>query len=946
MRYLEFLNAYDSEQPPMTPSEAVLMADLMLLSTKPLNHPLKQLLMNISSLINSSEQPTCFISYAWVSENVFPEQLWTQEFIYRLEYWLRLAGIKTTIDRNDSRFGNQMPSFMEERVRDSHFVILVGTKALRAKLDSEEKFNVKKEYKFIQKRIEKEEIEKKLHNASVLPIIISGKGKQALPEELFGKIAIEDFSGNELRSGQINALLDYLELLIAKLHSIPFKDDTNPLTQAYKALWDTFKRQYILCCGNHAGNVSMETQPPFLYFQQAKTRQHYFGKLKYHRHLNVPEDKGQAYVGRHEELIALAERINQNSKPEHSLVTVISGIGGIGKTTLAKRLVWSIQNQVGTEVRPTYWIRVNDQIDNSLYNQLIQIFGLNIGSTEHRQQQQWLFDWLRDRPGWILVLDNVTDQEQIRSYLPPSGGNIIITSRSNVWGPDPQLTQYNLHKLTESESYDLFQQVIKDDNEQDLKRLAKELDYLPLAIVQARAYLAANKDFMTAVDYLQLLAKQPTQLSQHYKESKSVWLTLNISLNMIRGTSVGAISLLNLCSMFSGLDIPRDFLMEMAGLAFEQLMISLNPIFSYYIASANKQNNTLALHPLVSAIVFDSLEISEKKRLLEEGLAAINRTLPIHTEPSTFQTTLIGFFLELSRKANGLDNTVSAIDETLFAETLLNVVPKLLDQDNMPALEQLVTRWEKLCDVPVIVANANLHFRLLDKLLSYRIKTRTGFSFLEAKFNQFAENLPMAELIPKMKFNQGRIAFELQRYGVCVEYLFFAIQSGELTDNEIAQAYANICAAYPQLNKSLEEVEAIVVFANAAVKKLLPSVETIWLNTYIKGNIAEYFVKNGKWQEAKLLREENIVELETVTTRSTDRALSWNFWSLANIECLFGDLELSKNHFQQFIDKMNKVFGQLSNWPKLYLEKLHELDDKIKQRELDETSQIKQNFAM
>jgi len=938
MRYFEFINSIHPDKPCMTPSEACLMADLMLLSTAPLNRPFKQLLSDIKTLTRHSRSPTCFISYAWVGPNMYPEQLWTQEFIYRLESWLKLAGIEITIDKNDSRFGNRLPEFMEESVKNNDFVILMGTKALKAKLSSEQFYNVKKEYEFIQIRIENEKANNNPQIKSVIPLIISGKGKEALPDELFGQIAIEDFSGNDLNPGQINVLVSHLELLIAKLHSI---NTEHPLMQNHRSLWARFKKEYVFCRGNHAGNLSAETQPPFLYFQQAHARQCFFGKTKYPSSYNLPQNNGKMYVGRQKELRIILEQLNGQPK-DGTFISVISGMGGVGKTTLTKQIIFQLSQQ--TTNRFIIWLRVNDQIDNTLYSEIIKRLGLNIGTDDSSQQQRWLFDWFRDHPGWILVLDNVTDQEQIKPYLPPYGGHIIITSRSKAWNIEHSFQQIDLPKLSPEESYQLLRETLQDDAEEDLKLLAKTLDHLPLAIIQAKAYIYNNKDFLSVRDYLRLLEEKPTQISQHYKENKSVWLTLNISLDLIRETRGAAIKLLNFCSLFSGRDIPRDFLTELAGIQFKQFMTGLSPIFSYCLASANKQNDMISLHPAVSAIVFDALVIEEKKLLIERGLVAIKIALSVEKKSSGLEIILVGFFLELSVKANIIENTPCKIDEILFAETLLIVLPILFNQDNMQALKQLSPRCEKILENQLIPKNGTLYLTLLDNLVKLSIKTRDRFSTLASKYNELDSLSIPPHFAIQVKLNRARIAFELKQYDSAAQYLNSLLKDHLLSDKDRVSTLTMLSATYATQDRDLSEVNAIAEQTYAAIHKQMPSDDAVITLTYVTGNIGEYYVRRGKWQEAKELRLKNISYLEKVTKQSTDRGLSWNYWSLANIESKFGDLELAKYYYQQFVEKMNRVFSDFTKWPLPYLECKDRVLEQINRRELSEQPALNSKY--
>ncbi|KAJ2981246.1 hypothetical protein NQ176_g2146 [Zarea fungicola] len=126
-------------------------------------------------------------------------------------------------------------------------------------------------------------------------------------------------------------------------------------------------------------------------------------------------------------------------------------------------------------------------------------------------------DWLRDeRKGpWIIILDNVDDAsfltlpqrdtgaaattitaahpKQLISYIPKcQHGSILVTSRSR--GAAQELVEdYNIitiDPMNESDALQLFQNKLgQRTNEACTVELTAALEYMPLAIVQAAAYI-------------------------------------------------------------------------------------------------------------------------------------------------------------------------------------------------------------------------------------------------------------------------------------------------------------------------------------------------------------------------------------------------------------------------------------------------------------------------
>ena len=97
-------------------------------------------------------------------------------------------------------------------------------------------------------------------------------------------------------------------------------------------------------------------------------------------------------------------------------------------------------------------------------------------------------------PGWLLVFDNVEDPALPRAWLPGTGGgHALITSRRTDWRGLARALSLEL--MPEDEALQLLTgrpdpQALPPAELAAAKELAAELGYLPLALAQARAYMA------------------------------------------------------------------------------------------------------------------------------------------------------------------------------------------------------------------------------------------------------------------------------------------------------------------------------------------------------------------------------------------------------------------------------------------------------------------------
>jgi tetratricopeptide (TPR) repeat protein len=200
---------------------------------------------------------------------------------------------------------------------------------------------------------------------------------------------------------------------------------------------------------------------------------------------------------------------------------------------------------------------------------------------------------------WILVLDNVDDNELLRKPLaasleaqantnkrapmqPPlryllesSNGSTIITSRnkgvaSEIVGHKNNMI--DVRPMSTAEALVLMRKKLDECTEgEELVQLVEELEFMPLAIVQAASYINHRSPRCSALQYLEKLRqsdRQATKLLNHegrhihrdWKAKNSIVLTWQISFDHIRRIRQSAADLLSLMSFFDRQGIPEDLL--------------------------------------------------------------------------------------------------------------------------------------------------------------------------------------------------------------------------------------------------------------------------------------------------------------------------------------------------------------------------------------------------
>src|SRR4051794_14008743 len=178
----------------------------------------------------------------------------------------------------------------------------------------------------------------------------------------------------------------------------------------------------------------------------------------------------------------------------------------------------------------------------------------------------WVRSWLQRRTKWLLLLDNADDvmSREVFQLLPRIGGDIIITTRDYI--PPAKAEVIPIDKMTEEEALSLLVGPRSIDRESPLLQHAKEiiveLDYLPLAINLAHAYISNMR--ISLKEYLEqfkdrrssLLSYRDKDNSEYNHSVATVW---QISLERVRSLDPVAGRILEACCFLQPDAIPMGF---------------------------------------------------------------------------------------------------------------------------------------------------------------------------------------------------------------------------------------------------------------------------------------------------------------------------------------------------------------------------------------------------
>jgi tetratricopeptide (TPR) repeat protein len=211
---------------------------------------------------------------------------------------------------------------------------------------------------------------------------------------------------------------------------------------------------------------------------------------------------GELFKGRDEELVKLEASLG--SPGQAAAITqrqALYGLGGIGKTRLAVEYAW----RFGARYTAVFFLRADSEAAlRSSLAELARRPYLNLPEREVREEELQVgavLAWLREHPGWLLILDNVDSEdaaEAVLDLLPElSTGRVLLTTRRKEWPVGISKQPLDTLSLDESVAF-LLQRTEIDrqktaEDEAQARLLADLLDGLPLALEQAAAYVNHNQ---------------------------------------------------------------------------------------------------------------------------------------------------------------------------------------------------------------------------------------------------------------------------------------------------------------------------------------------------------------------------------------------------------------------------------------------------------------------
>ncbi len=380
----------------------------------------------------------------------------------------------------------------------------------------------------------------------------------------------------------------------------------------------------------------------------------------------------KSFTGREKELNELHELVKlKRGLTVISQMATVSGAGGIGKSELARKYAYIRRNDFNNNVA---WM--NAETQESLRESFLMLAeDLKIPTTEERKGKE------RDRDiksivkdvykyftnvASLFIFDNAEKYKDISEFLPSSFSlfpddkefYVLITSRNQDWevGEEGKIEVIKLNGFTPQEAVDFIKKSLNIENDlqnEHIEKLARELQYFPLALRQAVTYIKetnkksefrGHKKFEIS-DYLKKYEKDAQELLEFSHKSdryaKTTLLTWKIALENIRETGNNgkeALEILEIMAYLAPDNIPIEGLFSK--LAFDEMIIgeerswSAVELLSDY-SMIDVEKGVSNIHRLVQQVIRIELNNqSKEEEILKKALKLINRSDIVKNSPS------------------------------------------------------------------------------------------------------------------------------------------------------------------------------------------------------------------------------------------------------------------------------------------------------------------------
>ncbi len=361
---------------------------------------------------------------------------------------------------------------------------------------------------------------------------------------------------------------------------------------------------------------------------------------------NVPHRRNAFFTGREEVLEELHRALKKQGSA--ALGQAISGLGGIGKTQTAVEYAYRYRD----EYSAVLWTRA--ETDAEIATGFAEIARLlELEERDAREQEAVVAAvrrWLERASGWLLVFDNADTPALVEPYLPRRArGRVLVTSRARDFGVLDVARPLRLAVLGPEEALSFLlertgRQAASAGEKAAAAELARGLGFLPLALEQAAAYVAAIETRFA--DYLASYCARRLQLLEKGKprqdHPESVAATWALNFEQVQATSPASADILRVSAFLAPDRIPLEVLREgreTLGEALSEALASsreeplaldelLGALSRFSLIERDLDAGTFDVHRMVQAVMRHALDGAAERRWARRAVQALRRAYP------------------------------------------------------------------------------------------------------------------------------------------------------------------------------------------------------------------------------------------------------------------------------------------------------------------------------